>query len=265
MCEMLKAEKACRAPKMSDLPTCRTTPSPPFTYVGVDTFGPWLIVSRRGTNFVGATGELGMNILNVEDGNIKQFLTSQGAVLRFNAPHSSHMAGSWERMIGLARRILESMLCESQVKSLTHEVLCIMNSRAIAPVANDLDTPAVLSPNVLLTQKFKSDTVPYQHWNTKDIYKSQWRQVQVLADQFWKRWRTHYLQNLQTRRKLKEGDVVLMMDSSVSRIQWPIGVIEDVFPSANGQVRKVSVRVVNSEKPVTYISPITQIIHLLSE
>ncbi len=33
--------------KMADLPVDRLTPSPPFTYVGVDMFGPWTIVTRR--------------------------------------------------------------------------------------------------------------------------------------------------------------------------------------------------------------------------
>ena len=32
---------------MADLPTDRVKPSPPFTNVGVDAFGPWTIVSRR--------------------------------------------------------------------------------------------------------------------------------------------------------------------------------------------------------------------------
>ena len=32
---------------MSDLPEDRLTPSPPFSNVGVDTFGPWQIVTRR--------------------------------------------------------------------------------------------------------------------------------------------------------------------------------------------------------------------------
>jgi hypothetical protein len=32
---------------MTDLPTDRVEPSPPFTNVGVDAFGPWTIVSRR--------------------------------------------------------------------------------------------------------------------------------------------------------------------------------------------------------------------------
>ena len=323
--------------KMADLPTCRLTPSPPFTYVGVDTFGPWSIVSRRtrggmanskrwaimfsclntravhievvedmsassfinalrrfiairgpvkeffsdrGTNFVGAVTEMGIDKVNVEDNDVKQFLNHHDMIWRFNAPHSSHMSGSWERMIGLARRILESMLCGTQYTRLTHEVLCtlmaevtcIINSRPITVVSDDPSSPAVFSPNVLLTQKVNSDVEPLRNWSVKDMYKSQWRQVQLLADQFWKCWQQQYLRGLQVRRKWKEerrnlqkDDVVLMIDDSVSRIHWPVGIVEDVYPSSDGLVRKVSVRVISDGKPVTYTRPVTQLVHLLSE
>lgn len=81
---------------------------------------------------------------------------------------------------------------------------------------------------------------PYQNLDIKEMYKSQWRQVQVLADQFWKRWKSQYLQGLQIRRKwrnersnLKIGDVVLMTDNSLPRIEWQVGIIEAVFPGSD--------------------------------
>jgi hypothetical protein len=76
------------------------------------------------------------------------------------------MNGAWERMIGLARRILESLLYDS--KYLTHEVLCtlmaevvcIINSRPITTVSDDPTLPTILSPNMLLTHKENSDIAP---------------------------------------------------------------------------------------------------------
>ena len=332
-CRKLRAP--VESQKMSDLPTCRVTPSPPFTYVGVDTFGPWSIVTRktrggavnskrwaimfsclssravhieviedmsascfvnalrrfiairgpvkefysdRGTNFVGAVAELGMNQVNIEDDKVKSLLYKQGSTWFFNPPYASHMGGSWERMIGLVRRILDSMLCSVSAKSLTHEVLCtllaevmcIINSRPITPVSSDPSSPFVLSPNSLLTQKMNSEIESLQGLDLKDMYKSQWRQVQALANQFWKAWKTQYLQSLQSRKKwndeltnLKEGDVVLMMDNSLPRNRWPLGIMDRVFPSSDKLVRKVSVRVINDKKNVTYTRPISQLIRLL--
>ncbi|XP_071151533.1 uncharacterized protein [Mytilus edulis] len=44
-CRKLRDKTECQI--MSDLPEDRLEPSPPFTNVGIDTFGPWTIVSRK--------------------------------------------------------------------------------------------------------------------------------------------------------------------------------------------------------------------------
>lgn len=223
--------------------------------------------SDRGTHFVGAAGELCLNVINIKDQDIDGFLLKNKAVWKFNPSHVSNMGGAWELMIGLVRRILVSMLCEVQGKQLTHEVLCtlmaevcaIVNGRPLTSVSCDPDNPTISTPSTLITQKVNTEVEPYEELNIKEMYKSQWRHAQVLADQFCKRWRTHYLQNLQTRMKwqqerpnLEVGDIVLLMNASVPRYQWPIAVIDRVFPSADGLVRKVTVRIMRDGSKVTY-------------
>jgi hypothetical protein len=44
-CRKLRGQQVHQ--KMADLPVQRLTPAPPFTYVGLDVFGPWQIVTRR--------------------------------------------------------------------------------------------------------------------------------------------------------------------------------------------------------------------------
>jgi hypothetical protein len=71
------------------------------------------------------------------------------------------MGGSWERLKGIARRIIDSILYDARHKRLSHEVLCtfmaettaIMNSRPLVAISSDCDSPCVLSPNALLTTK----------------------------------------------------------------------------------------------------------------
>jgi len=82
--------------------------------------------SDRGTNFVGSTDDLGIDAINVEDKDLAKYLTSNNTIWMFNPPHASHMGGAWERMIGMARRILDLNLSNTSYKGLTHEVLCTL-------------------------------------------------------------------------------------------------------------------------------------------
>ncbi len=134
------------------------------------------IRSDRGTNFVGACKDLQIPS-NVDEKVVKQFLSNHSCIWKFNPPHSSHMGGAWERMIGLARRILDSMLLQMTSSKLTHEV----------PVSTDPADPFILIPATLLTQKTGASSVPPGDFVKPDLYKQQWRMVQSLASTFWDR------------------------------------------------------------------------------
>ncbi len=234
-----------------------------------------LFRSDRGTNFVGACKELGITPENAE---LQSYLKDQGCTWNFNLPHSSHMGGVWERMIGVARRILDGMLLKVHSPSLSHEVLvtliaevtAIMNAWPIVPVSSDPDMPTVLTPAMLLTQKVDSVSAPSGDLDLKDLYQSQWKQVQGLADSFWKRWRQEYLATLQPRRKwqadqpnLQIGDVVLLKDSQAKRNEWPTGLVVNTFPGQDNRVRKVEVRVVKGGSPRVYSRPASEVVLLL--
>ena len=125
--------------------------------------GPAKVIrSDQGTNFIGAAGELK---LIAESEDVKQLLQAKGCSWIFNPPKAPHMGGIWERMIGVTKKILNSIL--SSQTSLSHEVLTtvlceameIINSRPLIEVSTDPDSPTVLSPSTLLTQKFDRATL----------------------------------------------------------------------------------------------------------
>lgn len=228
------------------------------------------LISDRGTNFIGASKELGM------DKALQLYLNDQGCSWEFNPPHASHMGGSWERMIGIARRILDSMLLQSKVQ-LTHDVLCtlmaevsaIINARPLLPVSSDPDNPFILSPSMLLTQK-SCLIPPPGDFLDKDLYTKQWRQVQALANQFWTRWRREYLPLLQQRQKwtkscrnLQVGDIVLLKDKQVPRNSWLMSRVTATFPGKDNRVRKVEVTVNDQSTRKTFLRPVTEVILLL--
>ncbi|XP_076857275.1 uncharacterized protein LOC143511532 [Brachyhypopomus gauderio] len=318
---------------MSDLPPERLSTSPPFTYTGLDVFGPWIVTARRtrggmaqskrwavlftcmstravhievidsldtssfinalrrffairgpskqlhsdcGTNFIGACRELEFHKV-VTESEVQRYTSNQGCTWRFNPPHSSHMGGVWERMVGIARRILDSMLMRTPSSTLSHEVLCtlmaevtaIINSRPLVSVSSDPDVPQILTPTMLLTQK-QSVLPPPGIFTEKDLYKQQWRQVQRLADEFWNRWKREYLHILQLRHKWQEsspnitkGDVVLLKDDRTCRNDWPLALITDTFPGSDGKVRRIEVKVIKDGAAKKLLRPVTEVVMLL--
>lgn len=161
-----------------------------------------LLHSDRGTNFIGACKELN---LVADNRVVGKYLQEKGCSWTFNPPHASHMGGSWERLIGVARRILDVMLLKDAPTRLTHEVLstfmaevmAIINARPLLPISTDPDCPAILTPAMLLTQKTSTVSAPSGNFSSGQLFGKQWKQVQHLADTFWKRWKGEYLSTLQ--------------------------------------------------------------------
>ncbi|KAI7789378.1 hypothetical protein IRJ41_019889 [Triplophysa rosa] len=236
-----------------------------------------LLRSDRGTNFVGACKQLD---INTDESTVRKYLQEKGCSWVFNPPHASHMGGSWERLIGVARRILHAMLLQTGPTRLTHEILstfmaevmAIMNARPLVSVSTDADMPEVLTPAMLLTQKLSALSAPSGNFSTAQLYSQQWKQVQCLADTFWKRWKGEYLSTLQSHRKwtkdkpnVKEGDVVLLKDSQAHRNEWPMGLVIKTIPSSDKRVRKVEVRVVKDGTAKVFLRPVSETVVLLSE
>lgn len=123
------------------------------------------------------------------------------------------MGGAWERMIGSARRILDSMLSKIHEGNLIHDVLAtlmaevsaIINNRPLVSVSTDAATPFILTQATLLTQKTPDACVARNlgEFTDKDLYKSEWKRVQLLSDRFWTRWKGEYLSTLKNRRSPK--------------------------------------------------------------
>ena len=185
----------------------------------------------------------------------------------------------WERMIGVVRKILDLLLTSSKLRTLTHDVLAkfmaevcaIVNARHIVSVSSDSEFPEILSPSMLLTQKVDPPSSFNQNLSLKDIYREEWKRVQILADQFWNRWQSEFLSTLQTMQKwkavqpdLKKGDVVLMKNDAVARNQWPVGLVDESFSGSDSMVRSVKVKVIRDGKPSYFTRPITELLLLIS-
>ncbi|KAL9989341.1 hypothetical protein ACROYT_G003882 [Oculina patagonica] len=109
--------------EMAELPKIRLTPyKPPFTYSGVDYFGPFYVKRGRGkghvkelrsdngTNFVGAEREIKEAIERIDIERVDGELMQRGCKWVFHPPGACYMSGVWERLVKSVKRSLKAIL-----------------------------------------------------------------------------------------------------------------------------------------------------------
>ena len=223
------------------------------------------IRSDRGTNFVGAHKELEESVKQLDNDKIQNSLLKRGIDWMFNPPAGAHHGGVWERLIRSVKKVLYSVLKEQTLDDdALHTALCeveaILNDRPITTVTNDLNDLEPLTPNHLLQLK-TNPIMPPGLFQKRDLYSQRkWRQVQYLADLFWKRWIREYLPLMQERHKWSQikrnftpGDVVVIIDDNAPRNSWLLGRVVKAFPGSKGLVRSVLVKTKSNiiQRPIT--------------
>ena len=83
--------------------------------------------------------------------------------------------------------IREQILDDEGINTLMCEVEAIINGRPITKLSDDPRDMEPLTPNHLLMLR-GGPTVPPATLTKQDIYGRRWRQVQYLANVFWRRW-----------------------------------------------------------------------------
>ena len=224
-----------------------------------------MVFSDNETNLTSAEKELRRLIDSFNQEQINMHLTQNQIEWKFLPPYASHMAGAWERLIQSTKRILRALirqqsLTDESLHCFIVEVERILNDRPLTS-PNDPCEPSI-TPAMLLQGRC-TISLPAGNFDKKDAYSRRWwRQVQYISDVFWKRWIKEYLPTLQRRSKwnqvresLKQGDLVLVVDETVPRGQWPTGIIQSVKESNDGLVRSAVVKTAKGmkERPITNI------------
>ncbi|KAL9967439.1 hypothetical protein ACROYT_G025661 [Oculina patagonica] len=119
-----------------------------------------------------------------------------------------------------------------------------MINRTIVAASDDPADLEALTPNHFLLQRKVSGLPPglFVHLGRK-----QWRKVQYLANVFWKRWINEYLPSLTERgkwlrdqRKVRVGDLVLVLEENVPRNKWTVGRVTEVFEGRDSKVGAIA-------------------------
>ncbi|XP_067950396.1 uncharacterized protein [Watersipora subatra] len=185
----------------------------------------------NGTNFVSANNEMKKK-LETASVEMKHYLLQNRIHFKFNTPSASHQGGAAERMIRSVRAVLNSMAMKLKNRLDTKTLRTFfyeagnINNRPLATTSTDNPEDNVITPNHILTMKNKLLLAPPPgHFSDDDLYSSRrWKAAQLAAEDFWKAWRTEYLQSITIRQKwrnakenVKDGDVVLIKDENAAR------------------------------------------------
>ena len=207
---------------------------------------PVLIISDNGKTFKGQ--------------EIRAFIASKNIKWRYIEEKSPWWGGFYERMVRSVKRCLKKVLRNAR---LTYEELLtllirvegVLNSRPLTYVYPNQDEP--LTPSHLVLGK-RILTVPVKgEFDVEDERRNELlkrdKYLKNVLEHFWKRWKSEYLTQLrehhQPRKKdgpeVKVGDVVLIQEDNVKRLNWPIAVIESLLKGRDGNVRAATVRMFN--------------------
>ena len=65
---------------------------------------------------------------------------------------------------------------------------------------------------------------------------------------------------MQDQANLRVGDLVLLKDKEIARNDWPIALVTKVFPSKDGNIRKIEVTTARGGLKRSYDRPVTEVV-----
>lgn len=218
--------------------------------------------SDNGTNFVGANRELKeiRDFLRTKDfqNAVVDNLTNDGIEWRFIPPNSPHVGGIWEAGVKSFKNHFKrvagtSLPTAEEMYTLLTLIEACLNSRPLTPLSDDPNDLQPLTPGHFLIGTALIAPAEYNLGEVPDNRLSRWQRVEKLRQEFWRRWSTEYLNQLQPRNKwqktnlrpLKVGSTVILREENVPPLQWKLGRIVELHPGSDGITRVVSVKTIS--------------------
>ncbi|XP_062538640.1 uncharacterized protein LOC134206911 [Armigeres subalbatus] len=219
---------------------------------------PTDMYSDNATNFAGANSELHelYNLLRQELTleAIQEFCLPKEINWHFIPPRSPHLGGLWEAGVKSAKYLIkrtagDAKLTEEEWNTLLTQIEGILNSRPLVPQTADPDDYNVITPGHLLIGRPLTAIPEPSYDHLKPGTLSRWQHIQKMRADFWRRWSTDYLSELQQRRKwskqhteVKVGDLVVLKEDNVPPMQWKLGRVVDTHPGPDAVTRVVTVK-----------------------
>ena len=190
----------------------------------------------------------------------EEFVQQNDLQFKFITPRSPWKAGHVERLVGLIKNamsvsIRRKRLTFDELRTITKEIECIVNSRPITYVEDDKDvlplTPSMLvkGKNVTLSPIMKiSNDETYDNYDNKKLRQA-YQTLQQTLQRFQENFRNRYINlldvNSRNRKNFRRwnpsvGEVVLLRTDK-HKFLWPLVKIVECFPDKENHIRTVKV------------------------
>ena len=212
------------------------------------------VFSDNGSNFVSADKTLREAVKLWDQQSINDKLSDRQLIWEFGPARCGSAGGTWERVIGLSKKLIKSALGERIVGYDTFDAIvagtmAIMNNRPLTQAPSAIDEISVLSPAHFL--------FPYNFINSSlsilppaadhgRFLRESWRTVQSALDEFWGRWQRTYISTLRNRPKWldskegpKVGQIVILIEDTLPRDKWRLARIVSIINSDNIHTRRI--------------------------
>lgn len=230
------------------------------------------LTSDCGTNLKGADAELTklFSAATHESNKLADLLANHGTRWKFIPPATPHFGGKWEAGVKsvkfhLKRVVGDAVLTYEEMTTFLTQVEAVLNSRPLAPLTDDSDDLAALTPGHFI-MGCAPTVIPEPSLETiKTSHLSRWQLTRHMLDCFWSRWSRECLSRYYASSKWNRvspsmaiGTLVLVIDEQYPPTKWPLGRVIDTHPGKDGHVRIVTVRTHLStfKRPIVKLCPL---------
>ena len=244
---------------------------------------PLKIFSDPGSQLKGAANIIDVSLSSLDQIKLKEFGLKHGFEWNFTAANAPWQNGCSEALIRSCKKAIHNSI-GSQVLSIMelltvfYECSNLLCERPIEMKSQDISDGNYLCPNDMLLGRATSriSSGPFEYDTS---LRRRYLFLQSLVSAFWTKWNRFYFPTLLVRQKwhvdyrnLCIGDIVLMQDSNAIRGNWKLARVCNVYPSADGKVRKVEVEYKNCankmglDLPATFVKvqrPVQRLVLLL--
>ncbi|XP_050397872.1 uncharacterized protein LOC130014246 [Patella vulgata] len=210
------------------------------------------------------------NGLVFKSAELRAFTNSRNIKWCYNIERSPWWGGFFERMVRSTKRCLKKALGNAHLSyeellTLLVDIEGVLNSRPLTYLSDDCIEPLTPS-HLVLGRRILSEPLftpnPKVVGNTSSEFCKRKKYLQTVINHYWSRWRNDYVTQLREHHRsrvktgpiIREGDIVLVFDDKVSRLNWEMGRVDRILPGRDNNVRSAVVRVQNKQGKIIFMN-----------